>query len=153
MAAVSLAVSAWGTWKSAQVADDQLSQSRTAQDDALRHQISRITYWPEGDKVIVENRSYDTATADMGYGPLEGSYGLGVLSPCTRYSFPLSKLIPPAMVSLSVVDASGNQWLRLPSGRLDVLSQPSDRNDEDYGIEFGSTRTLHMDSEPAKGCG
>lgn len=62
VAAASLAISAWGTWKSAQVADDQLAQSRDQQQKALTKQASLVTSWAESNAAVVANRSLDPAS-------------------------------------------------------------------------------------------
>lgn len=49
VAAVGLALTAWGTVKSAQVADDQLTQSQEQREDSVRSQASRITMWAQGE--------------------------------------------------------------------------------------------------------
>lgn len=47
VAAVGLGFTAWGTAKSAQVADDQLAQSRDAQQQEEKAQASAVTMWEE----------------------------------------------------------------------------------------------------------
>lgn len=46
--AVSLAVSAWGTYWTAQVAEDQLAQSKEQDADKKKDQASRAIFWVEG---------------------------------------------------------------------------------------------------------
>ncbi|MDX2986330.1 hypothetical protein [Streptomyces caniscabiei] len=123
VAAASLAVTAWGTWKSALVADDQLSQSREAKEQSReareedqRKQVSRITFWPEGDKVIIVNRSYDTANVSLKYGP--DQLPIGLIPPCKQLSLDRTKLIAPIPVELVVIDAAGMMWRRHESGQV-----------------------------------
>ncbi|MFD5856053.1 hypothetical protein [Streptomyces chartreusis] len=59
VAAVGLALSAWGTLKSAQIANDQLAQSRDAKAAEDRAQAERVTRWRESDWFVVANRSND----------------------------------------------------------------------------------------------
>ncbi|WP_328736549.1 hypothetical protein [Streptomyces bobili] len=153
VAAASLAISAWGTWKSAQVADDQLSQSKDARDDDLRQQVSRITYWPEDGKVVIANRSYATAYAYMSYGTLEGVLDIGLLPPCTLLSFDRSVLNPPVDVDLAIVDASGRSWRRTSVGQIIAvnLEPPTDM---EGSYEFGGDKPpVQFATAPAKGCG
>ncbi|MFI0813388.1 hypothetical protein [Streptomyces echinatus] len=109
VAAAGLAVTAWGTAKSAQVADDQLEQSREEQEKEERAQASAVTAWLEGlaegdETLIIANRSlYPVPVAVDGMRkwdkePVTDSEGnsiittvsqehtiaLGVLPPCTR---------------------------------------------------------------------
>ncbi|WP_406717924.1 hypothetical protein OHA53_19850 [Streptomyces althioticus] len=46
--AVSLAVSAWGTYWTAQVAEDQLAQSQEQDADRKKDQASKVIFWVEG---------------------------------------------------------------------------------------------------------
>ncbi|CAL9329124.1 hypothetical protein SUDANB96_00037 [Streptomyces sp. enrichment culture] len=46
--AVSLAVSAWGTYWTAQVAEDQLAQSKEQDADEKKDQASKVVFWVEG---------------------------------------------------------------------------------------------------------
>ncbi|WP_327745149.1 hypothetical protein OHO28_38745 [Streptomyces europaeiscabiei] len=46
--AVSLAVSAWGTYWAAQVAEDQLAQSKAQDADKRKDQASKVNFWVEG---------------------------------------------------------------------------------------------------------
>lgn len=94
VAAASLAVSAWGTFKAAQVADDQLAQSRDNTEAATRRQVSQITMWLQpldGHRTyVIANRSLDAASLylQIDYGPdgHEAAHLLrvGVAPPCTR---------------------------------------------------------------------
>lgn len=112
VAAAGLAVSAWGTLKSAQVADDQLAQSREEQEEEDRAQASAVTAWLEGlaeedEALIVANRSlHPVPVAVNGMriwhkGDYTDAHGntilntesqghtiaLGVLPPCSRVTF------------------------------------------------------------------
>ncbi|MFE7015757.1 hypothetical protein ACFVAQ_35570 [Streptomyces sp. NPDC057651] len=153
VAAVSLAITAWGTYKAAQVADDQLSQSRDDSAKEDRAQASRISVWVEGEKptrLVLANRSLDPAWGyvtiatqdELRKDEVPGRFmGIGVLPPCTRLNVPLSKLgtdtqasfhlgksAPLAFVGLTFIDATGSMWLRYPSGRLEpaTFNAPSE---------------------------
>ncbi|MGW4759399.1 hypothetical protein [Streptomyces chartreusis] len=114
VAAVSLAITAWGTWKSAAVADDQLTQSSQAQAEAERDQASRIAVWAEGDRIVVANRSLDPAyvtfqvalSADLHWPDF---VDVGTVPPCTRVAIPSEEngLKAGHVTAMNVVDASG----------------------------------------------
>jgi hypothetical protein len=143
---VSLAITAWGTYKAAQVADDQLAQSREDNEKNERAQASRISIWVEGTqptRVVLANRSLDPAWAymyvstvgDLSMGRSE-TLGIGVLPPCTRLNMPITKFrediqqaLHPhigghfARNGLAFRDADGRTWLRLTSGTLQSLNE------------------------------
>ncbi|MER7377232.1 hypothetical protein [Streptomyces lanatus] len=109
VAAGGLAVTAWGTMKSAQVADDQLAQSEAQKDDAARKLTSRVTMWEERQSGwngpphrIVANRNVEpvyvfykisaaelhrSGTGDRWVHPHMGMVPLGTIPPCTRQDF------------------------------------------------------------------
>lgn len=115
VAAASLAVSAWGTWKSAQVADDQLAQSREDHQEEGRKLTSHLTMWKtERDDSggvtwtqFVANRNLEPVIVYLKIAseelwtqpngriakrPLAGMVLLGTIPPCTRYEIPYSVL-------------------------------------------------------------
>lgn len=145
VAAASLAVSAWGTYKTAQVADDQLAQSRDSEEAATRHQVSQVTLWPQtigGQRsYVIANRSLDAAYLylHVEHGPVGSEAAhlvrLGATPPCTRMELSvrtvhLAVLDPdrerPSTTSfqlrgLIVRDASGKIWNREVTGGLSLL--------------------------------
>lgn len=133
VAAAGLAVTAWGTLKAAQVADDQLAQSKEQQEDRNRRQVALIAFWGEGDNdsvVVVVNRSLDPASAWLKAAPAgptdpKGAgvfYPLGVLPPCQRMEFRYEQITVagPAwpVKALVITDAHGNGWERRADGTL-----------------------------------
>ncbi len=138
VAAASLAVTAWGTYKAAQVADDQLAQSRANNENGERAQASRISIWGEGKqstRIVLANRSPDPVWAyaylpsgDTPYIPgLRDSGDLlwaGALPPCTRLTVPLSKIglgrqdIRESSLTITFMDANGRAWTRSTWGAL-----------------------------------
>ncbi|WP_159107691.1 hypothetical protein [Streptomyces ardesiacus] len=97
VAAISLAITAWGTYKSAQVADDQLKQSREEDENSQQAQASRFTAWVERDKIVIANRNLDPVSGYIfvSYGkkasgrPAVVTYvDLGVVPPCTAVRLP-----------------------------------------------------------------
>ncbi|TFE55608.1 hypothetical protein E3E14_05585 [Streptomyces sp. ICN441] len=131
VAAVGLAVTAWGTLKSAQVADAQLAQSKEQQEDRDRRQIALISFWGEGadDKVVVVvNRSLDPASAWLVAGRLSPAnsedpaayLSLGVLPPCQRSAFRYDPMVGGTgpVEALLVSDANGKGWVRRVDGTL-----------------------------------
>lgn len=136
VAAIGLAVSAWGTLKSAQVADDQLSQSRESAQEQLRQQAVRVTMWGTEHAVVIANRSLDPVTGEaegsVPYSSSSGTY-LGVIPPCSQVSLPLATSGIPGLPRLFFLDADGREWVREPNGRLTGPSQPD---------AFGSTLSV-----------
>ncbi len=140
-----LAVTAWGTVKSAQVANDQLAQSkeRVAQDS--RKVVSRVAAWQRGDTLIIANRNLEATVVYAVMGPImrpKVVVWLGVSPPCTQLHMPLKPIEEAARSAgerqfshsfsgLIVTDsASGRMWWRLDDGQLlalpkDALSPPS----------------------------
>ncbi|MEU9576266.1 hypothetical protein [Streptomyces chilikensis] len=63
--AAGLSVTAWGTYWAAQVAEDQLAQSKEQDEDKQKDQASKVTFWKErmkagdGDTLVIANRSLD----------------------------------------------------------------------------------------------
>jgi hypothetical protein len=77
--------------KSAQVADDQLAQSRQRAEDESRRLASRVTFWSEKAGFVFANRSPDPTVlflvlSDTGRGSAIGS--LGTAPPCTSLHVP-----------------------------------------------------------------
>lgn len=148
VAAASLAFTAWGTYKAAQVADDQLAQSREDSEKDERAQASRISWWEDEDPyyLVIENRSLDPAWGyvdfDNGGGPGEAtkdrgahSLALGVLPPCTRREIPGTAVTDQirkeqhadsyTLIDIAFTDADGKQWLRYPAGELAPETAPN----------------------------
>jgi hypothetical protein len=143
VAAASLAVTAWGTYKSAQVADDQLIKSREDSAKEGRAYAVRVTWWGEHDLTVVANRSLDpvrmsTYLRDKAQrGTDKVTYvHFGVIPPCSAVSVPNSLLSatasklsrPPnedwAMQGLHFDTVDGKSWVRSGSGRLVEASPP-----------------------------
>ncbi|MFD8569799.1 hypothetical protein [Streptomyces sp. NPDC059639] len=133
IAALGLWLTAWSSWKTAQVADDQLRQSADEQQQEARNQVSKIVVWIEGERIVVVNRSLDPATAWLGLNKDDyAGISLGTLPPCTRLELPrdLSKVdeksiqVPDGRLSaayvsdITVTDAAGRTWRRYPDGSL-----------------------------------
>ncbi|MEI5011946.1 MULTISPECIES: hypothetical protein [unclassified Streptomyces] len=136
VAAAGLAVTAWGTVKSAQVADDQLAQSKERQAQEERKLAARVTSWLQPEATVIANRSLDPAVLYLrvlGHPSLlPGSRAvlmlLGTAPPCTRLEVPdsLIKGIVKERTgfevygfqSLIIVEPSGNLWERRPGGAL-----------------------------------
>lgn len=145
VAAASLAITAWGTYKAAQVADDQLTQSRENDENNERAQASRISIWFEGEqptRIVLANRSLDPAWASVYLAPQAGPtvpeerigvlslLRIGVLPPCTRLNVPFAKLSEKRQqildsrlgrLGLVFLDADGRTWARLAGGGLREL--------------------------------
>lgn len=141
VAAAGLGVTAWGTVKSAEVANDQLAQSRNNQDRTEKAQAQAVTMWLDWNKdqvgtVTVSNRSLaPISVALWGADGLKGWKGyenspvysyLGVLPPCTRATFTRSQInqaTMPKTVDLWIAgllyrDSAGVKWQRSSSGHL-----------------------------------
>ncbi|UIX34219.1 hypothetical protein [Streptomyces sp. GQFP] len=170
IAAASLAFTAWGTWKSAQVADDQLIQSREARGDEQRRQAALITWWQTDDgSIFIANRSVDAAfgalETEPWYLPAKdrkirldggswtGSYLASNLSipPCTRMEISDSLSGPDADATarirgMMIWDAAGRRWFRTSHG----LGSP-DAHVEQLppltfeGLEFGKAKLTELD--------
>ncbi|MFG2867550.1 hypothetical protein [Streptomyces sp. NPDC048338] len=135
VAAAGLAVTAWGTLKSAQVADDQLTQSkeRMAQED--RKVASRATTWQSGASLIIANRNLETTVVYVSLRqPPKGwpvVVRLGITPPCTRFEVPLKPIQDEVerltregswgFSSLFVGEPSGRLWERRPEGGLRAI--------------------------------
>lgn len=122
VAAAGLIVAAWGTLKTAQLADTQLTQAVEQKEDSERAQIEQISFWGKGPTVMVANRSLDPAHLWLKIRePAEGvrSIPFGVLPPCTRLEIPLSnKNATLDVVALQVLDVKGNGWERSYDGSI-----------------------------------
>ncbi|MFC9269066.1 hypothetical protein ACWGRF_08225 [Streptomyces zhihengii] len=141
VAAAGLAVTAWGTLKSAQVADDQLAQSKQRQQQEDRRLASRITTWvdgyhsSEGWVRVVVNRSLDPAAVYLqlftpGTPRSDDTVEfLGTVPPCTRVDIPGSVFENIYASSdssrpvggtngLIVAEPSGVLWVRQDGGEL-----------------------------------
>ncbi|MFE5242381.1 MULTISPECIES: hypothetical protein [unclassified Streptomyces] len=133
IAALGLWLTAWSSWKSAQVADDQLNQSAAEQQEEARSQVSKIVVCIEGDKIVVVNRSLDPATAWLGLNKDDyAGIRMGTLPPCTRLELPRDvsrideefvqapdgKLSAAYISDITITDAAGRTWRRYPDGAL-----------------------------------
>jgi hypothetical protein len=136
VAAAGLAISAWGTLKSAEVANDQLAQSRDDQTKEERAQAQAVTMWHDWNKnrvetVTVSNRSLaPVAVALWGVDGLETTRQvftyLGVLPPCTRATFTghqideatIPKVLDLWVGGLLFRDSAGVEWQRTSGGYL-----------------------------------
>ncbi|MGV9509302.1 hypothetical protein ACWDQZ_27255 [Streptomyces tendae] len=108
IAAISLAVTAWGTYKSALVADDQLKQSREEDENSQQAQASRFAAWVERDKLVIANRNLDPVGGYLfvSYGPKSSArptvvtyVDLGIVPPCTAVRLPTEVIYARADVS------------------------------------------------------
>lgn len=154
VAAVSLAVSAWGTWKSAQVADDQLTQSRAQHEAAERAQASLVSFWPEGDKLVIANRSYDSAGVALAYGGIFSPGSLALIPPCKQLTVPRTgrAALP---LELFIQDASGAVWERNETGQL-ALYLPAGNTWHEVArppVSVSKRDTSGRSLTEAKGCG
>ncbi|WP_428957355.1 hypothetical protein [Streptomyces sp. cg35] len=133
IAALGLWLTAWSSWKAAQVADDQLRHSAEEQQEEARSQVSKIVVWIEGTRVVVVNRSLDPATAWLGLNKDDDAgIRLGTLPPCTRIELPrdfskidrksiqepVGKLSDAYVSDITITDAAGRTWRRYPDGSL-----------------------------------
>ncbi|MEU5281688.1 hypothetical protein AB0G87_35370 [Streptomyces asoensis] len=130
VASVGLAVTAWGTLKSAQVADDQLAQSREQHDEDVRAQASLISFWSEPGKTVVVNGSRTPASAwlrlapvhawfdaekrkrQWGYGFDDRTFWLGLLPACKRIEIPSKLLLAVGAAPVFVPEAAGPWYAR-----------------------------------------
>ncbi|MEU7662468.1 hypothetical protein [Streptomyces lincolnensis] len=133
MAAVGLGVTAWGTVKSSQVADDQLDQSREQQLASDRQQVAQVNFWVEGGKTVIANRSLDPVSIYFSTRPVNDPavsspfQWLSKIPPCKRVLLPDRLLTPndrdpQVLASLLVIDTDGRAWLRDHAGRIDPAS-------------------------------
>ncbi|RAJ76986.1 hypothetical protein K377_06155 [Streptomyces sp. PsTaAH-137] len=106
MAAASLAITAWGTYKAALVADDQLTQSKEASIKETRAAASLVNWWRDGDdNATIANRWLDPIWVSMYFhqgkqpttkrGP-DTYVFIGVLPPCTAVQVPYDRLVAEA---------------------------------------------------------
>ncbi|MGW6584443.1 hypothetical protein [Streptomyces globisporus] len=141
VAAASLAVTGWGTYKSAQVADDQLSQSREQDEAEGRAQAVKVTVWTEPGVIVIANRSLDPVHAYLHatVGPESALLAIlpaGIVPPCRRVDIPVGtapkkvlnaeiradmKLTPERF---TFVDAAGTMWERQGWGELLRVNSP-----------------------------
>lgn len=129
VAAVGLAISAWGTVKTAEVANDQLATSREDNAKDHRAQAAHVTGWSEGSIVVMANRSLDPTWAMLNLQDLSredpekvSHVILGTIPPCTAVAIPqqvvygaVSKTKPPPdweVQSLYFTTSDGSAWVR-----------------------------------------
>jgi hypothetical protein len=137
VAAASLAVTAWGTYKSAQVADDQLSQSREDSQKERRSQAARLTGWIDTRYLVVANRSLDPVLVTMYLSSEQQRAAdpkavvylyVGNLPPCTAARIPHALISSSAskrysgkgwaVQGLHFRTSDGTSWMRVPTGEL-----------------------------------
>ncbi|MBM9624767.1 hypothetical protein [Streptomyces zhihengii] len=131
IAAAGLMVTAWGTLKTAQVADEQLAQAREQRESSSREQTERITFWWHADRweTIIANRTLDAApiwieVGVRGLNTVEDRewVQLGILPPCQRLEIPTARLMKGAIrlhvSKLLILDRDGKFWERTADGVL-----------------------------------
>ncbi|MFF7780357.1 hypothetical protein ACFZCG_38835 [Streptomyces tanashiensis] len=129
-AAAGLAITGWGTLKAAQVADDQLAQSRERKEQAQWSVTDRVSAWGEGDSTVFANRSLYPAPAHVSVlvGPIGSTsvisdLAVGVIPPCTQVVVPNSAIVHIVIgkndgrllrrtENLIVRELDGTRWLR-----------------------------------------
>ncbi|GHC38923.1 hypothetical protein GCM10010348_77850 [Streptomyces anthocyanicus] len=135
MAAVSLAISAWGTNTAARVANDQLEQSRDQQTSEEKAQASRVGLWAVSGNVVVANRSLDPVHAfvETDGRTAEGKtwyVDVGIVPPCVEFIIKAEAVteidegvmadgVVLKVLGLVFTDAKGSWWERTPVGALD----------------------------------
>ncbi|MCX4481903.1 hypothetical protein OOK44_36620 [Streptomyces cellulosae] len=144
VAAGGLGVTAYGTFVSARVAEDQLNQSKVQNEERTMRQASRVNMWGEGKYEVIANRSLDPAYAwvIMRDGSREYPVVAGTLPPCTRVSIATSNLeeaiidfVPKphakarrhsmSPAALWFVDTDGRAWRRdYQGGGLRPMYEP-----------------------------
>ncbi|MCA2201156.1 hypothetical protein [Streptomyces sp. SMS_SU21] len=176
VAAVSLAVTAWGTYKAAQVADAQLTQSQESSEAETRSQASQVSMWSEGrytDEnriLVVSNRSADPIYAFLIVDvPGSDKFMLvGDVPPCTRVDISKAAMELPAKrlgllgnyaYSLGFYDAEGRLWLRPVIGELERARKPFEGPDIAISLDDKPTaeepmiRQPEVKTAPAPNCG
>ncbi|MGW1243114.1 hypothetical protein [Streptomyces bobili] len=173
VAAAGLAVTAWGTVKSSQVADDQLDQSREQQFAEDRQQASLVNVWTDKGKTIIANRSLDPAgvwlSATGANAPEWGSpyEWLGRIPPCQRVELPSSLIeylvrredratapdVHDAVTSIVIEDINGNSWKRTVKGKFiqlvedaDLLGSPHHDHMGDKGVRVTELDSCEADA-------
>ncbi|MGW4086961.1 hypothetical protein ACWEGS_28415 [Streptomyces sp. NPDC004822] len=164
VAAAGLGVTAWGTLVSADVAEDQLAQSKVQKEERDRRQASRINWWEEqterdaGDRsVFIANRSLDPAYvwlwveiqayqgANRGPFPQQVKFTAtwGTVPPCTLLSIPdadtrmaLMGITPVLTEDMKFVDPDPKHYFaRFESfGFTDTQGQTWRRSDSHGGL-------------------
>ncbi|MFD0142813.1 MULTISPECIES: hypothetical protein [unclassified Streptomyces] len=145
IAALGLGVTAWGTVKAAEIANDQLAQSREQQEEDARKVASSVTFWPERGGLVITNRGLDPveATVRLNF-PLNKLYmrlPVGAIPPCSRLDIPnvtISRtservirrtsdaIWEPFVVDALIVQApSGKPWIR-EEGKEMERAKPAD---------------------------
>lgn len=147
VAAVSLAITAWGTYKSAQVADDQLAQSKEDAEKDERSQAARLSMWGNIKVSVVANRSLDPVWAAFFLNDKQRREKhdnsvtyvfVGVLPPCTAVSVPKAVTFAQAtsfaaspgphtgwiFQGLHFMDNNGQAWVRWNGGELTKTAGP-----------------------------
>ncbi|MFF0698456.1 hypothetical protein ACFYU4_38200 [Streptomyces tendae] len=129
VAGAGLGVTAFGTLVSAEVANDQLAQSKEQRTEESMRQASRITSWREPGATVIANRSLDPADVYVDIEAINDGDGtsttfLGTVPPCVRVRIPSSVLNARMHVdegnihaaawvaSLGIIDTYGQIWKR-----------------------------------------
>ncbi|MFJ9416725.1 hypothetical protein ACIRPT_21385 [Streptomyces sp. NPDC101227] len=149
MAAASLAITAWGTYKAAQVADDQLAQSKEDSEKEERSQAARMTMWGDGKVSVVANRSLDPVWAAFFLNDQANRESrshrvtyifVGVVPPCTAVTVPKTVTLSKAAAlspgpntdwifqGLHFMTADGQAWVRWNDGRLSKVTGPPSKS-------------------------
>ncbi|MFI9213887.1 hypothetical protein ACIGW7_37855 [Streptomyces sp. NPDC053253] len=141
VAAAGLAITGWGTVKAAQVANDQLAQSRERKDQEQRRVVSKVTSWSEDGATVFANRSLDPSrtfvTVYVVTAADPGSVWLllvGTMPPCSRVTIPDSVMKTAATgekdpyvdfhvhsLVMSEPSATGALWERNDEGGLRAI--------------------------------
>ncbi|MFB7749977.1 hypothetical protein ACFC18_10445 [Streptomyces sp. NPDC056121] len=178
VAAASLAITAWGTYKSAQVADDQLAQSKADNEKDERSQSARIAMWGDTKVSVVANRSLDPAWAAFFLNDKQRRENhdntvtyvyVGVVPPCSAVSIPKAVIFAKAtrfaqpheprtgwlFQGLHFMVNDGQGWVRWNNGALtkSELPHPSkalQQQKEDGGLMADDRAKLKPLSECGK---
>ncbi|MGW8713622.1 hypothetical protein [Streptomyces sp. NPDC055752] len=147
---MSLAVTAWGTFKSAQVANAQLAEVREGSEAEVRAQASRVSMWSEGTDsgkelhIVIANRSPDPVYAFLATLENQTFVPVGNVPPCTRVRIPgvvmsnaftAEGLDGPQSIRLGFYDSTGRTWLRPLIGKLERASEPFDGPEPDVRMD------------------
>jgi hypothetical protein len=145
--AASLSVTAWGTYWSAQVAEDQLAQSKERDEDKRADQASKVTFWKEraqasaGDTLVIANRSLDPVSyvrvhVTVRQGKRESAVvevaaagSSSMLPPCSAIRVtsdgllrstgkPVGGVATVEVNAFEFYDSTGNSWHRFNEGVL-----------------------------------
>lgn len=170
VAAVGLGVTAWGTLKSAQVADDQLAQSREQAELDAMDQASRVSVWAQGEDLVAVNYSLQVVTLWIVSNTKEGlldTWPITRVPPCKEmttalddpYTEGLTETGPEALtkaggdVKLAIVDARGKVWVQEPFGTLTPLEDRHFRFSRWHQSPIINWTTTKVKLRSLSGCG